>query len=395
MKLFKGFSRAEWRVINVSLVLMMLCAFALSNERVMSLLGGSHPRREQIAELLEAKGDVRVKFEASKVWADPEKSLLLGDVVWVNEGAAVHVRLRPGVEFRAAGRALFRLPLLEGVPSVDMISGRFDWLIDGEQSVGVRGTRGRLAGRQLGITVELAQDTPEPQVRVTSGQGGLEAGRPRSGPEAEDAPVPALTANNLFHYVFRLNDFYQIENQRLILRRELPRDVPVEVPLNWEHPVVSGPFRIQLAGTEDFSSDRRFLSSGEPGLVLETALLGDNYWRVTYNGLAWSDARMFRVEGRFLDVTLKPERREVLIRLRETRQALVKWRPSEPMAGFVAEISSDAAFAPEKTDTLWLTVPETAIEAELPGSRFVRVRAFNDRQELGDWSPAVKVSASD
>jgi len=393
MKWLEGFSKSEWRVLNVSLVLMMACAFVLSNDRVLAKLGGGSGRRHSVAEVAESQGDVRVKADTAKAWRKPEKKIYLNEVMWLGDDARVLLRLRPGVELRAGGKALFRMALIEGIPSVDMIAGEFDWLITGEQSVGIKGVRGILSGRQATVTIQVDPSLEEPKVRLTSGAGALELTRSYSGPDEAQAPVASQTANSIYFYVWRLEDFYKVAEQRVTARERAPVEVPMDIPLNWDHPVAAGPFSVQLAATEDFTRERRFFTSGEVTHTLDKALLGDNYWRVSFNNLSWSSIRMFRVEPRFLEAPVTPVKKEYRMRLRQVSQARVQWTVPDPMAGFVAELSGDTAFESGKTQHRWLSAPELIVEMDKPGVQYVRLRAFNSRQEISDWSPVVKVVA--
>ena len=397
MKWFDGFNKTEWRVLNISIVLMMLCAFILSNDRVLGKIGGvwSSGRRlsSPMGEITEAKGDTRIKLESAKEWRKATGTVYLGDNIFSGEDGSIHIRIKPGVEVRLSSTGIMRFALIGGFPCVDMLMGQFHWLITGEQCVAIQGARGILSGQQATVDVRVDSGATEPKIKVTSGQGGLQLNKNFSGPDELQAPVSAVTPNSVYFYVWRMDDFYQVVDQRVTARDKVPLAVPIEIVLNWEHPVAPGPFTVQTAGSHDFTKERSFYSTTDLSFTLDKALLGENFWRVSFNNLAWSEVRSFKVEPRFIEVKLQPLRKDPFIRLKSVSQVLIKWMVSEPMAGFVVEVSDDERFSPGRVASRWLSAPELVLEAEKPGIQFARIRALNSRQEISDWSPVVKIAA--
>lgn len=391
---FEGFSRGEWRVLNFSLMCMMLCAFLLSNPRVLLRVGDllEPDRRMPFATLGEIKGDVRVKRENAREWSSPRANISVGEVLITGDAGRVRMKVANDIEVHVAPKSLLRVILLEGRPTIDLVSGAFDWLITGEQPVAVRGASGVLMGRQATVHVQI-EEGAEPEVRVTSGEGVLQYHGQVGSPDDTSPPVSSAMANEVYFYIWHLEDFYRIEDQRLLRREKPPMEVALEIPLNWDHPVSAGPFTVQTSGSYDFTENRRFYTAASLGITIDHASLGENFWRVGYNNLNWSQVRSFRVDARFAEVAVKPIARELSIRLQSTNQVLAKWECAEAMAGFVAEVSTDENFAEEKTNTRWLSAPEIVVEAESKSIQFVRLRAFNSRQEISDWSKPVRVRA--
>ncbi len=388
----KGLSRIEWRVISISLLLMMLCAFLLANERALSWLGLNSGQSEIGAHFKTAAGDVRTKFESSTVWTKAKSEIRVGDSIFVGEGGRAEIELVSGARVELPSKAIFRLIKMEGIPCLDMLAGTFIWRFSGPQAVAIKGARATLTGRDAGVEITVDGGADEHKVKTLTGEAQLQMERALAGPDEGRAPHILPAANAKHFYIWRLEDFYSLDDQKLTPRAEPSQEVPLEVTLNWEHPS-SGPFSLQLARTTDLTQERRFYSTVDPTYTLEKAFIGANYWRVAFASQAWSAVAQFTVEGRYLDVRVEPAAQEHKVNLRASQDVMLRWNFSSEMAAYIAELSPDAKFSVGQTESRYLTSPEFVQEFSKSSVIYARMRGVNNRQELTEWSPVARIVA--
>lgn len=388
-KWLDGFTRAEWRVLNISFVLMMICAFLLSNERLLSRIWptGGAGVTEALGEISRSQGDVRIK-SAGGAMRPAEGSLRLGEVVAVGADGNLAVKVRPGVELQAAPNSLFRLTLIEGLPLFDLLGGKFIWNVRGDFEISVKGERAVLKGEPAVLEIELASGLEEPVVKTTSGRGAFQLRKAIAGPDAQ-APAAAPMPNEVYFYVWRLEDLYSVSNRTLEPKAGEPERVPTEIILNWQHSSAHGPFSVQLSRSMEFTGAKDFFNTSDQTFTLEKAFLGANYWRVSFNDLYWSEVRGFKVEARFLELALKPLKAE--LQADSEADVEVRWEPSEPMHSYIAEYSQDAGFPQGQTQRNWLPAPVLKTQLPVKGRWFARLRGLNARNEISDWSPPVRI----
>lgn len=376
-KWFEGFSRRESRVLNISFLLMMICALLLSNERLLVRL--TMPSARTLLDKIEfvvSEGDVRRS----------------GDMVVVGSGGKVSVRVRPGAEFICSGESAFRMALIEGVLMVDLLGGEFVWTVNGEHEMAVRGERALVSGSPAVLNIRVGDG--EPVVRTVSGRGLFQFKRALAGPVDGEAPVPAPMSNPVYFYVWHMSDFYSVAGQK-VERRGAALVVPpvsLDVIVNWEHPEAHGPFSVQLASSSDFTGEKLFFNTTDQTFTLDRVFLGENHWRVSYSDLYWSDIRSFKVEPRFLELAFK---RDGVsgggVAAGVGSDVVLKWTPSELVSGYLVEVSVAENFAPERSSLQWLPVAELKTAFDQPGVRFARIRGVNARNEISDWSAPVKI----
>jgi hypothetical protein len=381
-KWFEGFTSAEWRVLNLSFVFMMICAFLLSNERVLGRLtfARSGNALSVMGELHTASGDLRVKSAAGE-WRSGTGPLYLGEAVVAGRDGRATVRLRPGVELQMHPESLLRLALIEGVPLMDLLAGRFSWSVSGEFELAVKGERALLRGQPAEIEVLVGPGLAEPVVKTMTGRGNFQFRRSIAGPQDAQAPVAAPMPNPVYFYVWQLGDFYLVDNQRVARAGATPVQVRLDLVVNWEHSAQQGPFTVQLSSSPEFSNVKDFFTTADQTHTLEKVFLGENFWRVSFEDFYWSQVQTFKVEPRFLELALKAK-----------PGGGAEWEPSETMAGYIAEVSPSEDFAPENSEFKWLAGPRYPLDPGGRGPLFVRIRGINGRNQISDWSQPVKVN---
>jgi hypothetical protein len=378
LKWLDGFTRAEWRVLNISFVMMTACALLLSNERLMRrLMPRTFSSGQVLGQALDVSGDARVKSKEEK-WRALEGPLQLGDTVATGKDGRALVKIKPGVEFQFTPNSVLRVALVEGVPVFDLLDGRFIWTVTGEMEVAVRGERAQLHGDPATIDIQLAADSVEPRVKIGAGRGTFQLRHKRNEESELQAPIAAPMPNQTYFYVWRLHDLYNVSGRK-VEPKPAPLLVPIDIILNWEHPVAAGPFSVQLSAAPEFTEQSRFFPSGDQTLTLEQAFLGENYWRVSFRDMYWSESRTFKVEPRFWDIAFKAK---------ESASAWT-WTASEKAVGYLIEGSSREDFSADLT-LEWSGEPMVQRLSVRDGVNFLRIRAVSSRNEISDWSRPVK-----
>lgn len=390
--MIKGFTKTEMRVISISLVLMMLCAFLLANDRALNFLGITTATQESVARILTVTGDVRIKPDDAAKWSKAKSTVNIGDNIYVGDNSSAELELTSGAKVSVPAKAIFRIVRLEGIPCFDMLAGKFIWTYSGPQAVAVKGARGILSGDSATVEVSVDAGATDHQIKTIAGNPQLQLDKTASAPDETVAPKALPGANPVVFYVWRLEDYYLIDDQKLTPREKIASEVPLEVTLNWEHPS-SGPFDIQISPASDLTKERRFYSTVDPSVTLEKAFLGENFWRVAFANTAWSQVQKFKVEPRYVEAKIEPAAKELKVNLRAQGEQMLRWNFSDNMSTYIAEVSSDANFAPGKTELKYLNAPEFVQEFPKPGIVYTRMRGLNVRQELTDWSPVTKVIA--
>lgn len=390
--MIKGLNKTEWRVLSISLLLMMSCAFLLANEKALVWLGFASGPSEVAARVQTTAGEVRVQSENSDQWREARREIHVGDSVFIGEDSRMEIELNSGARMEVPGKALFRIRKIEGISSVDMLAGTFVWRFSGPQAAAVRGVRATLNGREAGLEIVLDATSDEPRIRTLTGEAQLQIEKRESSAVQGLAPEVPVDENSRHFYLWRLDDFFALADQTIQWRTDSVDEVGLEITLNWEHPS-AGPFNLQLAKTESLTGERRFYSTVDPSYTLEKAFLGENYWRVAFMDQAWSKVQKFVVEGRFLDSRIEPSEKEIRVNLRSSREILLRWNFSSSMAAYIAELSSEAAFPKDKSQLRYLTTPEFVQEFAKPTVLYARMRGLNSRQELTDWSPVRRIQA--
>ncbi len=390
--MIQGFTKTEWRVISVSLLLMMVCAFLLTNDKALEFLGVGASGAEPGARFLTMTGDVRIKTDDATKWVKAKGTVFIGESIFIGEGGAAELELNSGARLSVPSKAIFRIVRVEGIPSLDMLAGKFVWTFSGPQAVAVKGARGTLTGQNATVEIFVDAGATEHQVKSLSGEGQLQIDKTAFAPDEAQAPEALAGANTTFFYVWRLDDYYTLNDQLLAVKPKPLPEVPVEVILNWQHPS-SGPFNVQLSPTQDLTKERRFYSTVDPSVTLEKAFLGENYWRVAFANTAWSKVQKFTVQPRYLDAKIEPALREYKVNLRSQSEQMLRWNFSSDMASYIAEISPDDKFLEGRTELKFLNAPEYVQDLLRPGIYYARMRGLNVRQELTDWSPVSKIIA--
>lgn len=392
--MLKGLNRIEWRVLSISLLLMMACAFLLANEKALNWLGLNNGPSEVVARVLTYVGDVRVQSENSRQWSKVRREIRLGDSLFVGEDGRMEIELSSKARLEVPSKAILRFRKMEGIAIVDMIAGTFVWRFSGPQAVAVKGARATLAGgSEAAVEIVLDGVTDEHRVRTLTGEAQLQIETSTlSAPQEGRAPEVVAQQSSRHFYLWRLQDFFTLVDQTVKWRSDVPFELEVEIQLNWEHPS-GGPFNLQLARTESLTGERRFYSTVDPTFTLERAFLGDNYWRVAFADHAWSVVQKFTVEGRFLDSRVEPAQKDVRLNLRSNGEVLLRWNFSSDMAAYVAELNPNPNFPKETSQLRYLTAPEFVQDFSKPGVLYVRMRGLNSRQELTDWSAPMRVQA--
>jgi hypothetical protein len=101
------------------------------------------------------------------------------------------------------------------------------------------------------------------------------------------------------YYLYYLYDLYDRKDFELLERNLRPETVGAKARLAWSISVTRERATVELSKSRDFQNPIRFESNlGET--TTEPLRLGDNFWRVSFDGKNWSETQKFVVEGQFL-----------------------------------------------------------------------------------------------
>lgn len=187
------------------------------------------------------------------------------------------------------------------------------------------------------------------------------------------------------NYVWRLYDLYRPEGSVLAEKPETLL-TSTNQTIKWTQSNRPSAL-VQVSNTSDFTDYNEY-TSNNASLLLTTANVGENFWRVSLDsGKTWSDHKKFNVSHSFLPdakVMLEEPVRTVSLR-KPLIVTEIGLQSSEDTIGYVAQVSDSIEFHPNSL-IFWLPKNNPQINISNLGTFYYRFRSVNTNQELSEWS---------
>ncbi|MBX3021599.1 MAG: hypothetical protein KF799_07975 [Bdellovibrionales bacterium] len=194
--------------------------------------------------------------------------------------------------------------------------------------------------------------------------------------ETIDATIPApVPSERYLPYVWKMTDLYERENGRWRRRAEPGRQVSAVFDLAWDDGKAT---RLQLSGDRHFSGSRIHFVTSAAGFSIDKMYLGENFWRISRDGLRWSESLSFVVE---------PETLPDQVRVKASKGRL-HFSSSTKIRTYVLEFSRQPEFASASTFVFHTQQTEFAWDMRQLG--YLRARGVDAKGELTEYSPVVK-----
>lgn len=431
MDLFSSLSSFERRLLGGSVVIAILALLAMSFDGFFSGKDSSS-KRKIIGEISTMSNDTRLKGASSLLWfkAQQKQEVRLGDSLFTGDNSAAQVALKKGGAVDVGENSLIVFNEVNGEPLANINFGNFRINADGTVKLAINGRITTIQGKNSDLQVFIDKNK-KPQVRLLRGEAkiqqksqpavelnasrsiaSIELAEKRDIEEEEPtAPEDSLAANNVpdigpspkarpprlmpdmtvktVPYTWRLYDLYNDDNGLLRDRIPQPDRVSRTVNLKWSVENESVPLTISLDHSQfaDFKVSSLAQHKGKEGALTEV-FIGDNFWRISYDGQVWSEVQSFRVEPGLLPLgKLQVTRQHTSIPLvTDTAFTRISLKGEFPAMGYVVEASSSSRFEKGSTQAFWTPDPTFQVSFRRTGSYYYRFRAANKSQELTTWS---------
>lgn len=221
-------------------------------------------------------------------------------------------------------------------------------------------------------------------------------------------PIPTDAEHN-HHHVYLLKELYQRKGKLLLEARSMPKYVRARVNLTWADTPDRKPGQdavIQVSSSEDFSKPWLEGVSKTANLGHSSWPLGENFWRVSYDKLNWSQPKKVSLSADF-DRARRPK-----IISQQSELSLPNAGPSRrnsrtvkvsadlefrengkvPPIAWVLHAADKEDFHPLATKMILVSGRKIKIPLKRIGRFYFRVQGVNKDGQLSGYSPTKVVS---
>jgi hypothetical protein len=434
MKIASNTSRTERTILGVSVALMLLALFLFVNEKWYSKLTGNSDLESQFTSLGRvnlSENDVRYKEGHRFDWqrSKEDQSLFIGDSVFVGPKSQAQVRLNGKNDLHLGENSLVKFSNYNGKTLSDLLAGNFRLQIDGQVQIAINGQVTTLKGngsevqvffdkknqpkmKLLKGAVTVTQEPPTKKVakvRKKMIEPTYETGRSKEKTLAaanEELALEATTPEATYHfppepfsdsklvqYNWKIRDVYEQVVSRWRLRKTRPQKADLSQTFAWSD-ATEGPYQIAYGSVENFDSRMTNVTTvSAKSFTAPNLYLGDNYWRVSRDGIEWSTGVHFVVVPTFRSPAPVFTREELKVDLvnGQSYGSKIEWTAAPDETGFLVEASAFEDFSEESTQIYWRREPNFPSGFKSAGTYYFRVRGANAQQELTETSKILKV----
>lgn len=409
MEYLKSLSKNERRLLQACLLGMLLClSLFLSEDLMRFLVMKEEPNRIPIGIIANQKSDTRIRSQSQFVWFETrqDQSLKMGDSVFTGENSSLQIRLLRGSQIDLGENSLMNFEKNEGEDLARLAGGNFKLKINGKLKISIDGKLTSFDGHGAEVAVNF-DSKGVPRIQLLKGsatvtQSGItrklllvNSEDKKPSPEKVVAEnknsVEKLFAVEKIHYIWKLYDLYEINEQELIEKSDPIFDQDMLLTLNWDAQNTQVG-KVQVSSKSDFLlSSSAEIKSGTPEFFRLS--LGLNYWRVSVDKeQTWSRPEVIQVDAGLLS-NAAPHLREPIIRL-PMRGKMISIRVpisnGIDVLGYVAEASLDERFDKKYTKAFWSEGEQISLSFFHPGRYYYRFRSVAKNQELSAWSSVQK-----
>lgn len=362
--------------------------------------GGIFSDKSSIGKVLSQENDVRHRVQGDIDWqkARTNQALRVGDAIFSGAQSSSHVDLKKGGGLDIGENSLVVFNEIEDQKTANLMGGNFRLNVDGSVVIAINGELTRIEGKksELQIFFEKGQKANfkilKGDVRLGKNKGPLQTLAARAVanvklPAPAKPPPPRPEALNPIVYYWQLYDLYSGQGSELTEKDHQPVTVGIQADLVWsQSPGLRS--KLQFAKEIDF---RNYIESvsAQPKLKLQSAFLGQSYWRVsTDEGKSWSSPQSLLVTPQFIPYT-EPFLAKPALRVPLTAPAAtvdLDIRSPVSALGFVGEASRDGKFTAGQSQLSWWPGAKVQLSFAEAGSFYYRFRTVTENQQLSNWS---------
>ncbi len=273
----------------------------------------------------------------------------------------------------------------------------------------------------LNVPAPLAATNPTPSVPSTANLPDA-ATVPEVIPPADPvpnvvpSPVPVVakpptinSAEATHHHVYLLREMYQRKGKQLLEPRSFPNQVRAHLNLAWADTADRQPGQdavIQVSNSKDFAKPWLEAVSKTSSIDHSSWPVGENYWRVSYDKVNWSQPGKVLLSADF-DNDRRPTiiARKTELALPFVKSAGRKNKPARvsanlefqgsgnvPSLAWVLQAADSKDFNPLSTKAILVTGRKIGIPLKRTGKFYFRVQAVNKEGQLSGYSATKVIS---
>jgi hypothetical protein len=416
------FSSNEKKIyIGAALIALLSIAFLMFGSD--SFFRGAKNDDPEIGKLVILKNEARHRGRADLSWYQAKEDMTLrnGDSLFSGPNSSAQVTLNKGGDVMIGENSLVVFETIDNQTVSNLKSGNFRVKVDGTVKLAINGELTTINGNESELQVFYEKDK-KPQLRLLAGTADFKKNTGTSvklvqnriasfpverAPKVEVDPVPPPFAAvptppvamkppilkatpDRIQYTWKLYDVYEQKENQLVPRAQLASQVRLNVPLEWTNGA-GLPVQVMVSENPSFDPRLEYKALGTP-FILNQVQVGDNFWKVSFDGQTWSAPQTFSVLTNYLanaEPSVTDTDRKVIM-TEEVAHAEVILRAPIEVAGFVVQASRTSAFIPESSRTFWSASSNVALTFYKPGTYYYRFASVNKQQELSSWSNNVK-----
>lgn len=360
---YKRAVNADRIIVFVCAVVVMAGSLILFNEDLYNRFIGGNDARESSQTLMgvvtEKVNDTRFKSSMNIHWvnAKTKQNVRLGDSLFTGTNSRSHVALTSGSEMTLDQNTLV---VFNESKLMDLNMGNFRFKVEGKMTLAVQGQITTIEGNGSDIQIIVPkQKGAKPQVRLLQGTATV---------QVRGKPVQKLTPQ-------------KIEALPIIISEEAVRKTASVLD---EQPIKSPPTEVQpqvVATPTPVPIPRRLQ-------LYDVFELKDDKTLARRPILTEAVQRLLPLEQKIELISSQTE--PISLANGSARVGLTASSTSD-LQGYVYEVSSDREFPPAQTRAQWNRDGKLALNFQLPGTFYYRVRGANQKTELTVVSDPIQI----
>lgn len=378
----KNFSKTDRRLIYIAIIGILICLYFL-------LFDSGHSKSDrtgqvEIGSISLSDNDTRHKEKGTYVWTplDSEEKVYIGDSIYSGKKSQVTVTLNEGGSVNVGENSLVTFENLDNQSVLDLESGKFKLKVNGSMRVAMQGELMTIDGSKSEVEVVIAKNK-KPQIKVTTGTAKIKK-------DTTIVKFDATVVMKPLNYYWKLYDHFILIGNELFEREEPVPFVNIPNKISWSH-IANKPAMLEWADNPRFLKKTSFQAPAN-GFDLNKAFIGDNYWRVSFDGLEWSKPQKFTLNTDFVP-RAEPVPDSLYYEvpfLSDSLSLSVPLKTSLEPTGFVVQASLDEKFKPSDTKSFWSPSKSVNLSFYKPGMYYYRFKTVNQNQEISTWSKTVR-----
>ena len=414
MDFFRQLSKTERTLIIAAILCLLVSSMLLFDDDW--LQHTTRGNRPEIGMIINQQNDTRFKSNGDLTWykTGSTQKVSIGDSVFAGENSKAEVRLTNGGEITINENSMVLFAEIKDQKMANLVEGTFQVKVNGAVKVAINGKMTTIEGHNSELKLEIRKGHA-PKLSLVKGDAKLKTADQKvitlqqdtpiesaelSSAEPEEAvaelpPLPPpppevpsqLQAEHEFIYTWHFYDWYKNKTFTVEPRPSPSADVDLHVPLAWKKAATAKPTIVQWSRTPDFTQATS-MQAAEQSFNLESAQIGENYWRISFDGTNWSPAEKFTVKPRFLDrgePSAKIGKHRIVL-TKDVAKVSVHLSSRYNARGFVVQASTAKDFNSRDSHAFWSDEAKFNLSFYHPGIYYYRFRTVSQNQELSDWS---------